>query len=774
MAETNIIISNIFQAEKVLLMDVLDYSTNVVQILLHVHIPINNTSDNEADNLLNTFNSMKEKAVIEFPKYNYTFVNMSSSIYCLPAVSQDTIELQWDLTPIGYIASPKQFCLQSNGLPVNRHCHGSYLLGSFWGNVNGQCDKSYEPTITTTLLFNFVHGKMGNDFASQFLTTGLEFVFNDTNIIIPADIYYLSVSFQQIIYIASVNATGIETGDIENIAWIMDRIMVLDKNNLHLAQTLNSTNVILDSINSIIAMITNHRISSTNRKSMSICDLSYQLAVQPRFVIQISYPYVCNITGIAIINMGNSDNFTDMKIQPLYKNTTFDEVASIINLEVATWIPHNILQSLKKIDNETSDSNPIDAMHIAINVYYNDVIFQELNENKYAVNSRIIEVAVPGYAPDVQFSIPLLFKQLTHSQLPKTCGYWDFQSDSGDIPGSWSTTGCILLGNVSNLTICECYHLTHFGQLINVNGNIGKDDSIVLEYHRKALNVITLTGSSLSLLGIIGIWVTAIVFDMWRKKTGTKVLLQLSTAIALPLILIIIFNIDDSIVTDINDSDESNSYKQIICIILGALFHYSVLANFVWMLITAVLQFIRYVRVLGVSRPSRFMFKLTIVGWGVPIVPVFILLLVNPKNYIPNPETNRTICYPSGIYMLVSVVIPVCIILCINIVLFLLVIKSISKKSEMRISDKSLLCAQLRLSTFLFFLLGLTWVFGVMSFSGSIILSYLFCITATVQGFVLFIYFVICDPTTRNLWITIMKPQFISSSRNSITSISRG
>ncbi|KAL0851014.1 hypothetical protein ABMA28_006906 [Loxostege sticticalis] len=386
-------------------------------------------------------------------------------------------------------------------------------------------------------------------------------------------------------------------------------------------------------------------------------------------------------------------------------------------------------------------------------------------------NTTLKEVilTVPGYSTNLQNPFPLIFKGLTPSRFPRVCGYWDFRSGKS-VQSFWSKRGCVMRSAIGPLTICECDHLTHFGQLLNIRDSDCYNENILEENHRKALNLITLIGSFTSLVGIAGIWLTAIVFDTWRKKAGTKVLLQLSTAIALPLVLIIVFNLDHSIIVENQGTHRVARDKVIVCILLGALFHYSVLANFVWMLITAILQFIRYVRVLGVSRPSRFLIKLTLIGWGIPSIPVIIVLGIDHENYIPNPSRGRSICYPSGFFMYIAVILPICIILVINVILFILVIKSISQSSDLRTTDKSLVYAQFRLSLLLFFLLGLTWIFGIVSFSGSLLWSYLFCLTSTIQGFVLFIYFVICDPTTRNLWITVIKPQF--NSRSSVTTIS--
>ncbi|XP_013197072.2 uncharacterized protein LOC106140090 [Amyelois transitella] len=765
-------ITEIFQTENTLVMEMTD-NIGFIDLVMHLHIAINRTYDNEAQNLQITLVDLKEKAHQEFPKYNYTFVHLASSTYCLPTNSSDYITLDWQLTPIGQIATPVQFCLQKNGLPVKRLCNGSYLTGSKWDNVEGKCDKNYTPSNITTFLYEFVKGETSENTTSRFLIDGLNFVLSDTDIMIPADIYYLSMSLQYICKVLQYNQSNIDMGDIENIAWVMDRVMDVDNGSLNLAQTLNSSNFLLDSVKNIIEVLAENIFLNNSLLPKS----TYQTAIKDQFVIQISYPKYNNITGLAILRTGLSDKFTDMEVMPLYANSIIEDILSIDNLEIAAWLPYNVLKNLKVISNDSKcNDDDLKNLHIIINVYHNDVVFQELRKTDHVINSRIIEISVPGFVTNLEYPIPLIFSNINKTDTFRFCSFWDFENSKiGRIPGQWATRGCYALEMSNNLTLCKCYHLTHFGQLIDIKHYFSDETSPVNKTHAEVLNIITLVGSFLSLLGVIGIWVTALVFDVWRKKAGTKVLLQLSTAIALPLVLMIVFNLDSKIFKEYDGKQVVASHMRIVCIVLGALLHYSVLANFMWMLITATLQFVRYVRVLGVSRPSRFMIKFTILGWGVPFIPVLITLIFSHANYIPDPSIDHRICYPKGSYFMMGVVLPICIILCVNIVMFVLVIRAIAQCPDMRIPDKTLIWAQLRVSILLFFLLGLTWIFGFFSFSNNYIWSYLFCLTSTIQGFVLFMYFVICDPSTRNLWVTVIKPEFSqNSSRKSVMSISSG
>jgi hypothetical protein len=70
---------------------------------------------------------------------------------------------------------------------------------------------------------------------------------------------------------------------------------------------------------------------------------------------------------------------------------------------------------------------------------------------------------------------------------------------------------------------------------------------------------------------------------------------------------------------------------------------------------------------------------------------------------------------------------------------------------------------QVATSVLLFFLLGLSWVFGLLA-GFSTVCAYLFCITATLQGFVLFLFFVLGEKKSRHYWIQS------SATRNPITS----
>jgi hypothetical protein len=65
---------------------------------------------------------------------------------------------------------------------------------------------------------------------------------------------------------------------------------------------------------------------------------------------------------------------------------------------------------------------------------------------------------------------------------------------------------------------------------------------------------------------------------------------------------------------------------------------------------------------------------------------------------------------------------------------------------------------QWRLAILLFFMLGLTWTFVFLSeLDFGEVFIYVFCIMATLQGFVMFLFFILFNTNTRYLYSRALK-----------------
>jgi hypothetical protein len=366
--------------------------------------------------------------------------------------------------------------------------------------------------------------------------------------------------------------------------------------------------------------------------------------------------------------------------------------------------------------------------------------------------------------PDLNPPLTLLFDSphTIHSHGRK-CVFWDFEANSG--LGNWSDIGCSPAVRRSDndtlmTDICICTHLTHFGQLLSPT---------LEEEINTALDIITIVGCSVSLLGLFGIAVTAIVFPEWRHGASRKIQLHLSTSLA---ILMSVFLANSYLFPSPNESQ--------FCLLLGVALHFSLVSTFCWMLVAAWFQYLRLTKPLAsLYRTPHILLKTAVFAWGFPFVPCGTLLIVSPSSY------NSPQCYPTGLAHYLSVIAPISIIVSLNIAMFVLIICSIYKVGNSGVhADCGLQyikshqskqhVAYRRLSTliFLFFLLGLSWIFGIWKF------SYLFCCTTTVQGFAFFVFFVALEKNARAKWSNLFaknktEPVHPLCNRNSSVSVTK-
>lgn len=705
----------------------------------------------------------------------FKFIGINSTEYCLPESIENpnplTDLLIWDQAFVGETLPPTELCVYESGMPLTRKCEGDFLHGGKWETLTEQklqCVDQDILTLHTKRLFAF--NKVVSPNETHEIIGNMTSISSHYEQLIAADLFYISKAVQHITSVSNVtqaqdvNLNSMDLDDKYNLTIILNNIMNVNESLIQLSQLkLNTTNILLDSYDNLInSLSTNYSIYSINNNLISNAlnetDGTFVIRTE-KIVVFICDPGRMNVSGMALIRNrnGKEESLMDYKIEKLYATQSIDDILNIYedSLEIASYFPDELLNRIDEIRQLTM--NVTDPLKIVIKVYYNDAIFKESSRvSSYKSQSKIISVTIPGHDQNLPLLLPIMFKKSNDSQKSDddVCGYWEFQPNGTYSESSeWLEEGCEFLGISKydpTLALCGCSHLTHFAYLIM--GTFTHDvmeDVRITKAHKRALNTITLLGSILSISGIVGIFITAFTFRTWREKASTKVLLQLSFAIALQMIIISCFSTEKYTYT-LDTPAEKHA-----CIALGSSLHYSVLVTFSWMLITAFLQFKRYVIVLGNLKPERFFLKSFFVGWGMPLIPILTVLVVDPYLYIPE---IFGICYPQGLAFYFSVLLPVGLIVIANLIIFIFVIYNIVKvgwstSGTSRKSEHNMALSQLRVSIFLFFLLGLTWIFGLLASSqATLVFSYLFCLTATIQGFVLFIYFIVMDPITRKLW----------------------
>ncbi|XP_059217502.1 uncharacterized protein LOC131994703 [Stomoxys calcitrans] len=704
----------------------------------------------------------------------------------------------WKRTRINQKATLKDVCLKPNGLPLTRKClYNAKNRKAQWTEIKKFQHFHCLRTTKQPIISNDLNTLLGNVSglstksrreSSRRLINLLE---NPLQRRLPADIHLTNEILKGLI---------IDFPDPElsaDVLHITQNLMASEPNVLLMSAELNATNSLLDTFESYMDNIGDKFVNHIDCGNMTLykpppSDKNLSMAAPVVEVINTHLPIgvyahvsgnlsvffvnpqCAGISGIAIYPSKLSakqhqqqhilkgvhyDSFNDFHYRFIALHESAQELLHDSDLQVAAFVPFTMWQHLHE-HFSMMDRSPV----LVFKVYAHDGLFVESTTRRLRKpHSKVLSISIPGYEAQLPEDLPFLLRQhgstsVENSRDPNTgCGYWNYST--------WTSVGVQTTNKPQTISknpllLCYTNHLTQFSYLVggNFKQNDFTDEILITSVHQEALDIISLVGCSLSLLGLIGIWITAAVFKSWRAQASNKVLLNLCVALTLQMVLFLFVNTDDVSEALV----ESHHYTK--CVFVGALLQYSILVLFTWMLLIAFLQFQRYVTVIGIQRPKHYIAKSAILAWGLPLIPTILVATIDPKSYVP-PEyqlvTDTGICYPSGPGLHFGVILPVSLIVAANLAIFIYVFYSISRTLSMSLqrSEKKLLVKQIRLSILLFFLLGLSWIFGLFAFMKmGIAFSYLFCLTATMQGFVLFVYFVILDEGARKSWQKVLCP----------------
>lgn len=601
-----------------------------------------------------------------------------------------------------------QNCYQRRSFFKFKH----YLfLGAYWDYISGSCSWTQRKSEITKELEEFA---FNNDTFDNIIE-------NVTNIskerLKAYDIYLLA----NIVGKHLLNKTS------KPLLEIVSNLMKINRTELHRSQIVfKSTDFILNYIDTYL--------TDNNQQFPDVNENYYYLEKRENFILQISYPFVSNITGLAAYGI-KTDTFDRFNVTALNRNMTEEDFFQD-NLQIATYIPDELLEDIT--ENMVIEEKI--KLQIVVIIFFNDSLFNS-NNTTQRIDGSVVSILIPQLNDDYfSYSIPLYFNATSNS----SCVFWDYNVET-ETNSTWSDLGNDYMDfvNNSNILHCDFMHLTHFGLLITTQPlTHALQDEYVYDIieHDYVLDVITYVGGGLSLLGVIIIFLTTILFEKFRSKTGTKILLQISLAI---ICEILILQIAGKIQGDTT------------CTIIGFLLHYVVLSKFSWMLISAYLQYNRFVKVFG-PPPERILLKSFIFGWIVPLIPSLIVLLITSDGY---EASQHNFCYPKDLNLYLAVFLPITIIVIANLIIFcLIMINVISPKTPQGTQQRNEQKYQIYLGILLFFLLGIPWIFGILAEIIAtpiihLIFMYLFCILATLQGFVIFVFYILLDKDTRSLFI---------------------
>ncbi|KAL7847400.1 hypothetical protein SRHO_G00223800 [Serrasalmus rhombeus] len=251
------------------------------------------------------------------------------------------------------------------------------------------------------------------------------------------------------------------------------------------------------------------------------------------------------------------------------------------------------------------------ASRVQFNFYQKSTLFQDTAlKSEHWLVSGVLGCSVANLSiSDLRENVTIILRNTepVPADSSVSCVFWKSNLNSGS--GGWSSEGCTVLNRTANETVCRCNHLTSFGVLLG-HGT----PSIILTF-------ITHIGCGISATFLSLTLITYLVFEELRVDIPSKILIQFCLAL---LLLNLVFLLDSALAHKLS--------KAGLCITTAFFLHYFTLASFTWMALQAVYMYLTIVKVFN-AYFSRFMIKLGLAGWGIPLVVVITVLAIDKDFY---------------------------------------------------------------------------------------------------------------------------------------------
>lgn len=303
------------------------------------------------------------------------------------------------------------------------------------------------------------------------------------------------------------------------------------------------------------------------------------------------------------------------------------------------------------------------------------------------------------------------------------CVFWNFSKSEF---GEWDTSGCSLLSSNKTHTECQCEHLTNFAVLWDIN-HVIKDDHILTW-----MTYVCCGFSSVSL------FLTLICFVVIRSLHGRRSIITGNLCFSLLISNgIILFGLGET-------------KNKIACAAIAGILHFWLLSAFCWMLVEGYHLYRMVILVFqrGSTVPVKFYY---LFAYGTPLIIVGISVIIRNDGY-----GGTKFCWISSDDkgLIWSFVGPACVIILVNIVIFILTLRSASSvKIKKEQSTMKKIKSWIRGSISVMCLLGLTWCIGLFYIDEKVLfISYIFTILNGLQGAFIFLFHILLNDKVSNFF----------------------
>ncbi|XP_068778904.1 adhesion G protein-coupled receptor E5 isoform X2 [Struthio camelus] len=325
----------------------------------------------------------------------------------------------------------------------------------------------------------------------------------------------------------------------------------------------------------------------------------------------------------------------------------------------------------------------------------------------YRVLSPVATAFVAGSRPPAGGDVTLRFAHPPDPQPDRwlLCTFWHPEHQA------WDTHGCRLVATDPAGSTCACDHLTSFAVLL-----------AFYEPEVWALDVMTKVALALSLLCLL---LAIVTFLFSRALKGLRTSIHLHLCIAL-------FVAYAAFLLGIERTADPTA-----CAVVAGLLHFSFLAAFCWMCLEGLHLYVLLVRVFVPS--GLRLWHLLLAGYGLPALVVAVSAAAFPQGY--GTHQHCWLSLDRGFRW--SFQAPVCIVIAINAVIFIITVwKLVQKFSDINPDMGHLKRMRVMTVTAVaqLCLLGTTWVLGLFQLGPhALVISYLFTIFNTTQGVFIFV-----------------------------------
>ncbi|XP_046385286.1 adhesion G protein-coupled receptor L4-like [Ischnura elegans] len=680
---------------------------------------------------------------------NVTVQYVRSTRYCQPL---EEGRFSWPRTGAGRSAVPMNPCVGTDGVPgPQRECKGDFFHGVYWGEAWSEptepCPKPDGRTEVIQDIVRSAHEEGSMEKLRSEVASGPPLA--------SSEIILVSRFLTNLVESIRRNKSDV-TPPVQRVAALTDVVSRVLDSERQVIQVADDASGVSEDLLDAVDVLVSKAAEGTMPTNVS----------RPHFSAATA-PIGSGILGVAAIPSADGSQLIHVSC-----GTSVEEVVKMSPAAAVVFM-----------------ECPSGRHGVASTIFENDALFVSRAKEDQTVGPVIGFSLVDEEETPTHETMTVLVLFTLENGTEANCSFWDKEERA------WSAGGCAPFPQSElpdKMRGCLCTHLTHFAMIISTGpyvvdeveqpkGYQTEEDwyddyglkwevvetqlnhttwSEIEDKHKcprkiydldDSLELLSLISCCVSLFFLAGIFLVATLYPSWRSGAGRKLQLHLSASLALLMAAYVIVATLPSPVLP--------GFPTAVCVAMGAILHYSLLAAFSWTLVVAILQALRLSPRSVLDSRSRagthLVMKSAAFGWGMPLIPVVFNLSTGAVDSYPvRPCT--AMCYPQGIVFYATVLTPVALAIAVNAVVFVVIMRYMFcvEKVGMRIHHGAKDRVHLRrflFTVFLFVLLGLNWAVGLLlevfkwSATAHQYIAYVFCSTATLQGTSLFFFFVGCE-----------------------------